>query len=268
MIKSGFALAVVCATALVWPVSAQEKLPTQMGGLVLSAWGGGAAFSDLQRFAAEARWQMPGGEFREQGFARRLTAETSPSFGVGVAYWFSQRWGVRVQAGMSPSRLEITVPEDEVARIPADSSLKSAEKLRSLQVSSLDAQVLYRLPFTPGGLVAPYALAGVGALRWAASGNEPMPPEALQAFAENGSRTRTAAVLGLGVLIPMQRHNYALSFELTDHLALTPFTRGTSAELQEGKVTVLTSRNAPPAEGRVHITNQVRILVGVALLVR
>ena len=266
--NSRFPLAVVCATVFAWPVSAQEKPPTQMGGLVLSAWGGGAAFSDLQRFAAEARWQLPGGEFREQEFARRLTAETSPAFGVGVAYWFSPRWGIRAQAGMSPSRLEITVPDDEVSRFPADSSMEGAGKLRSLQVSSLDAQVLYRLPVTPGGLITPYALAGVGALRWAASGNEPIPPEAQQAFAGRGSRTRTAAVLGLGVLIPMHRHNYALSFELTDHLALTPFTNGTSTELQEGSVTVLTKRSAPPAEGHVRVTNQVRILVGVALLVR
>jgi hypothetical protein len=144
---------------------------------------------------------------QEREFARRLSAETSPAFGIGVAYWFSPSWGVRAQAGVSPTRLEISVHEDDAARIPSDSSIETDGKFRSLRVSSLDAQVLYRLPTTPGGRVAAYALAGIGALRYAPSGDEPLPPEAQPTFAGTATRTRTAVVLGLGVLVPMQVRN-------------------------------------------------------------
>ena len=79
----GFALVLsIAGTA-----QAQERTPTTMGGLVLSAWAGGTAFSDLQRFSAEAQWQLPTGELQSRALDRRLSAETSAVIGIAAAYW-------------------------------------------------------------------------------------------------------------------------------------------------------------------------------------
>src|SRR5262245_11318912 len=91
----GFAL-VLSVTGM---AHAQERKPTTMGGVVLSAWGGGTAFSDLQRFSAEARWQLPTGEFQSRPLNRRLSAVTAPVIGIAAAYWLSPSWGVRTQLG-------------------------------------------------------------------------------------------------------------------------------------------------------------------------
>ncbi len=266
--KSRILIAVLLAVTATDAAQAQQRSSTTMGGLMLSAWGGGAAFSDLQRFSAEARWQLPTGETESRAFARRLSAETSPVMGVGAAYWFSRHWAVRAQAGFSPTRLEITVQENEVPHIPGETPMDASGRFGSMHIWSLDGQVLYRLPTTPGGRVAPYALAGLGMLRYSSSGNDPLPPEAEPAFSRESTRSKAAGVVGLGVLVPLHRHNYALSFELTDHIARTPFTSGTAAELQDGAVTVLTAQRTAPNIERVRMTNHVSLLVGVSWLHR
>ena len=245
---------------------AQDRKPNTMGGLVLSAWGGGTAFSDLQRFSAEARWQLPTGEFQSRALDRRLSAVTAPMIGIAAAYWWSPRWGMRTQLGYSPSRFDVTVPEDEMPRVQTQATKTDESHFRSLGIMSIDAQLLYRLPVTPGGRVAPYALAGVGMLRYSTTGNDPLPPEAQPAFSSRSSRNKPAGVFGLGVLVPLQREHYALSFELTDHIARTPFTRSAAALLQEGPLTVLTSQRTAPADDRVSMTNHVSLLVGFSWL--
>jgi hypothetical protein len=260
----GFAL-VLCIAG---NARAQERKPGTMGGLVLSAWGGGAAFSDLQRFSAEARWQLPTGELQSRALDRRLSAITSPVIGIALAYWWSPNWGIRTQLGYSPSRFDVSTPEDEMPRVEAQTTNPEESRFRSLGIMSVDAQLLYRLPFTPGDRVAPYALAGVGMLRYSTSGRDPLPPEAQPAFLTQSSRDKPAGVFGLGVLVPLQREHFALSFELTDHIARTPFTRSFAAQLLDGPVTVLSSQRTAPRDNRVNMTNHVSLLVGFSWLMR
>lgn len=244
-------------------VSAQD--PTRMRGFQLSASVGGAAFSALQHSEAEASWLTEDGQLERRQFARRLSAATAPVLAVGAAYWMNEHWGLRVQGGYAPTRLEVSVRDDDAEMIAVASESESSQRFRSLGVWSLDGQVLFRLPFTPRGRVAPYGFVGGGVLRYAARGREPLPPEAELTFGAGERPTHAAAVLGLGAIVPLERPNFALTFELSDRLTRTPVRAVSASGIQDGTVTVMTT---PATDSRVGLTNHVRLQVGIAWQLR
>jgi hypothetical protein len=151
-----------------------------------------------------------------------LGSETSFTFALSAGYWFSQWWGIRIQAGVAPSSLEISVSDRETDGIPFDSILNGSD-FGSLNVWTYDAGVLVRLPFTPRGRVAPYGFLGASRVEFQASTVQQLPPEA--GSFEGGRVVRPAAVISLGALVPLQRENLALAFELSSHVMKTPSER-------------------------------------------
>lgn len=247
-------------------VDAQQPL-TRMGGVILSAFAGGAAFTDLQRSEARAeRLQPPTNPIE---FTRRLSPETSPALALAAGYWFNESLGLRLHAGVALTRFEIGVSERDEAMIPADTALMPRAPFERLSIWSYDATVLIRAPITPRGRIAPYGLIGGGVLRYSPSGSASLPPEAATAFAGGSTLTRGAVVLGLGAIVPLQRNNLGLTFELTDHLSRTPVERTAPGLLAEGEsIRIVSSETNPGGKGRVATTNSVRLLIGVSLLLR
>jgi hypothetical protein len=251
------------------PVGAQQHHPlTRMGGLMLGAYGGGAAYSDLQRSEARAELlQPPGGSV---GFTRRLSPETSAVVAIAGGYWFSESWGFRLRGGFSPTRFTVSVSEREAAEIPTDTTLVPRAPFVRLTIWTFDATALFRIPVTPRGRVAPYALAGGGVLRYIAGEKGPVPPETRNVFDNGTNITRGAGVLGLGAIVPLQRRNLALTFELTDHIGSTPVKRPAAGTLAEGQnLRIVTSAtNDPAGGGRVSLTHNLGLLLGLTWLVR
>lgn len=249
------------------PAGAQNPL-TRMGGLILSAYAGGGAFSDLQRSRARAELIQP--PPNPIDFTRRLSPETSLTVAIAAGYWFNESWGFRLNAGLAPTRFEVSVSERERAALPSDTTVEPRAPFARLNVWSYDAVLLARAPFTPRGRVAPYGLIGGGVLRYRAAGSDPLPPEAAAVFDGGSTVNRVAIVIGVGAIVPLQRRNLALTFELTDHLSKTPVERAGTGLLAEGETIriVMAEPNVPAVEGRVNTTNYVRLLIGISWLRR
>jgi hypothetical protein len=241
-------------------VAAQQN-PTRMGGWIFSIVAGGSANSDLQRSEARAEW-LEAGNTESRLFARRLTAETSGVVGVSAGYWFNPFWGLRAQAAVAPSRLEIDVSQRETHDIPADVSVTGPSRFGAFRVWTYDAQLLFRAPVTPRGRVAVYGVVGGGLIKYDVSVDDGLPPEAIPAFADGEGTTQPVGVLGIGALVPLHRDNLAFSFELSDHVTRTPVRDAAeSMSLSDDRVQVTTGDEAGPP--RVRMVNHVRMLVGL-----
>jgi hypothetical protein len=260
----GLLVMVIGLTLIRSAASAQQHPLTRMGGLVLGAYGGGAAYSDLQRSPARAELLQPPGTAVD--FTRRLSPETSAVVAVSGGYWFSQKWGARLRGSVSPTRFTIAVSEREAAEIPTDTTLTPRAPFVRLTIWTFDAELLYRIPVTPRGRVAPYAFLGGGVVQYVAGENGPLPPEASNSFNSGESLTRGAGVIGLGAIVPLQRRSLALTFELTDHIDPTPVDRPAGGTLGEGqKVRIVSSSSGT---GRVDLTHNVGLVLGLSWLVR
>ncbi|MEX2280975.1 MAG: hypothetical protein WEE89_00640 [Gemmatimonadota bacterium] len=251
-------LAGVCLT--VGNAAAQQS-PTRMGGLMVSAFVGGSANSDLQRSGARAEWLARDGPESRQ-FARRLTAETAGVVGLSAAYWFNPYWGVRTQAAFTPSRLEIAVSQRETHDIPIDAEVTGPSRYGAFRVWTYDANLLFRAPVTPRGRVALYGFVGGGVVKYEVSVEQGLPPEAVQAFADQESKTQPVGVLGIGAMVPLHRKSLGLSFELSDHISRTPVQGSPESSIVGvNRVQVTTGEETGPS--RVQLINHVRILVGL-----
>jgi hypothetical protein len=252
------------------PANAQHNPLTRMGGLVVSVFAGGAAYTDLQRSAARVELSSEAGPPASAEFTRRLSPQTSPALALTAGYWFTPYWGIRGHVGMAPSRFGVVVSEREAALLPVDSLLLGPSHFAPVTIWTADVQVLIRAPFTPRGRVAPYGIVGAGVIRYDAGSSAPLPPEAEPAFAQKDVPTKAAIMIGAGAIVPLQRHNLALNFELTDHIARTPVERTPSRMLSQGSaIRVVTSElNDQSVAGRVRTTSHVRLLVGISWLIR
>jgi hypothetical protein len=249
--------AVIVAQGVPESAVAQHRL-TRMGGLVLSSWAGGAASSDLQRGLALVELEGFGGEQLTRRFSRRLGAATSFTFGLSAAYWFNPSWGIRIAAGVSPSSLEVSVSDRETSGIPLDSILQGAHRFGSLNMWTYDAGVLVRIPLTPRGRVAPYGFLGASRVEFQASTVGDLPPEAAS-FDTEQHPARLAGVVGAGAIIPLQRGNLALAFELSSHVMRTPAVRLRPTLLQGQEVDVLVTGVGES----VRVLSYVRLLMGL-----
>jgi len=212
---------------------AQRILDTRMGGVALSGLIGGAANTDLQRIA--------GPEGAAAAPLRRITADTSPVLAGAVGIWPSQFWGFRIQGSFAPTRLEIREPRE-------DGLVDESNLVRSnARLWTADLSFMIRAPVTPGRRIVPYLIIGGGVIGFQA--------DHVGAFAvatghELDSRSvEPAGVIGLGAHVPLQRHNLALTFELTDHIFTTPIENSASADIGED----------------VEVSNHVRLVTGLTL---
>lgn len=224
--------------AAAWLLSApaetagQRRLNTRFQGWVLTGWGGGAAFTDLQRAPLEV------GE-RSGSRVQRLMVDASPSVGVALGYWAKPSWGVRVQSGVALTRYSLLVPGE-----PNHAMVDSGGP--NLWIWSHDANLLVRAPVTPGGRIVPYGIAGGGVLFYKAAEDQRAGP-----FEFARTTYRPAFLLGLGAMVPLEQGGTALSFELLDHIARTPVEAPGGGE---------------PATGHVRWANHLRLTVGISVL--
>src|SRR5687768_10138206 len=200
--------------------TAQQAEPMRLAGFYVSAFSGGAAHSDLQRTSARAEWPVGTG-LERRDFSRRLAPATAPAVAAAMGYWWTPRWGTRLQASLIPSHFEVSVSQREQAGLPPDSLLMGDDRFSDLRIWSADLQLMFRAPFTPRGRVAPYAFLGGGVVRYEPVGNEPLPPEAVETF-RGRKPMELSAVLGGGAIVPLHRRGLALNFELSDRLVRTP----------------------------------------------
>ena len=263
---ASLAMAVVLNAGVASPGAAQVTAdPWFNGGTwMFTLEVGGAAFSDFEKTQAR-----PTGNDIELGdFSRRVSANTAGSVGGWISYWISRGWGVR--AGMSYVPSSFSVWNDETAQRALDDIApeSDAPHYASLGILMANASAVFRFPRS-FGRVAPYAIVGGGVIRYRASDDAELPPEARGRF-EDGSWQAGAALFGVGAAIPLQRRNLLMSFEFTNHLAKTPL-----GDYSDGQVFDLSgvSMQLDPdtelsGENRVGMTSHLRLALGLTLPLR
>lgn len=263
---ASLATAVLLAAGVVSPAAAQVTAdPWFTGGTwMFTLEIGGAAFSDFEKTQAR-----PLGEDVELGdFSRRVSANTAGSVGGWIGYWIGRGWGVR--AGLSYVPSSFSVWNDETAQRALDGIAPESDDQHyaSLGILMANASAVFRFPRS-FGRVAPYAIVGGGVIRYRASGDAELPPEALGRF-EDGSWQAGAAMFGVGAAIPLQRKNLLMSFELTNHLARTPLGDDSAGQVFDlsGVSMQLDPDSELSGENRVGMTSHLRLALGLTLPLR
>jgi hypothetical protein len=246
--------------ALAGPASAQRPSADRHFDakvLTLSAWVGGAAYTDFRQGEARIAGSRSPGDSD-----RRLSAETSVAFSAAAAYWPSSWWGVRVHGSYSPTRFELVPADtDEPALVPTS----GAQRLARLDVWLYDVDILFRAPVVLGR-VAPYGVIGAGRVNYRAlaSAGE-VPAEAVTAFSA-GTRAAWAGIVGLGAMIPLDNRDLMLSFEVTDHITRTPIDGLATGSRSAADATL--ELNPDGADGGDGFLNNLRLNVGLTLPIR
>jgi hypothetical protein len=256
----------LCVAALPLHAAAQAttQTPFRAGTWLLTVEVGGTAFSDLAR----TRARTVSNDVELGDFSRRVSARTAGSAGGSISYWIGDGWGVR--AGMSYVPTSFTVWNDDTFRRALDtgSSDDHDPSYASLDIWMAHASAVFRFPHA-FGRVTPYGLAGGGVIRYGASDDAAIPPEARAAFAD-GTWQGGAAMLGIGATIPLQRRNLLMSFELTNHISRTPLGARSAGELFElGSVAMQIDPDTDASgESEVGLTSHVRLALGLSLPLR
>jgi hypothetical protein len=223
---------------------------------------GGVAFSDFQRGTARATSPDP-----DLGtFQRRVSARTTATAGGSVTYWVFDGWGLRGSLSWAPSGFAVW-NEARAQEVLDAWSGGEREEYPGLSVWFADVAALFRLPAVLGRVV-PYGLVGGGLVEYRAARDAELPPEARTRFADGRSRS-PAGVLGLGAVIPLQRHNLLLNFEVSNHLVPTPLDdtgRGEWFEL--GGVPVQLEPDPRRGTDGIGLTSNVRLVIGLTLPLR
>lgn len=259
-------LVCVCAVLLPGPVHAQVSAEPwfRAGTFMLTVEVGGAAFSDFER--TQARPVDGGLELGD--FERRVSARTAGSAGAWASYWIRDGWGVRAGLAFVPS--SFTVWNEDVARTALESlrPAEAEETYASLSIWMASLSGVFRFPHSFGRVV-PYGIAGAGLVRYHASEDAAIPPEARGRFASGDWQTG-AGVIGVGAAIPLQRRNLLMSFELTNHISRTPLGNDSAGEMFDlGGVAMQIDPDASESgEGDVGMTSHLRLSLGLTLPVR
>jgi len=216
----------------------------QRGVVALSVAGGGIAFSDFRREAASLGPEEP--------FEQRLSAQTSILGSAALSVWLGRRVAVRVHGAWAPTRFDVR--STGALTVIADSTVS----LSRLDVWMYDVDLLIRLPLSVGR-VEPYAIAGAGAIEYRLrTGEDEVVPEPAALAFDGDRQRRLAGVLGLGAVIPLERHRLLLNFELSSHFARTPISEAAMPAVAAD----------PEADARVDevgYTSGVRLMLGLTL---
>jgi hypothetical protein len=222
---------------------------------------GGAAFTDFQR----ARARPAAGTHGVPDFQRRVSAATTFTAGAAATYWAGDGWGVRVAGAYTPTRF--SVQNEAHAQRILDELDGDTPRYAKLGTWSASGTGVFRLPLGLGRLV-PYGMAGVGAVQHRVVDDEEVPPEARERFADGGW-TGAAAVFGVGSVIPLQRKNMLLTFELTNHLTRTPLDdAGLGGWFDIGGVPLQLDEDPQRGGDGISLTSSLRLTVGLTLPLR
>ncbi|MGH7505152.1 MAG: hypothetical protein ACRELX_05860 [Longimicrobiales bacterium] len=247
-------IAIVAAAGLPDPALAQlapERL-FKAGAVTFGVAGGGAAYTAFQRGQAHAAGR---------DFDRRLSAQTSVALSATLTYWISGVFAVRAHGSYSPTRFVMSMPDEDAALFRA----AEPDPLASLGVLMADADVLLRAPVI-FGRIAPYGIIGAGVVDYRADpgSSSPLPVEAREAFA-SGSQRRFAGVIGVGALVPLERHDFFLTFELTNHMTRSPVAHTATSPTPSGAQTLVDADAWSNDEGEAGHTSAVRLMVGLTV---
>ncbi|HSK18161.1 MAG TPA: hypothetical protein VK912_03420 [Longimicrobiales bacterium] len=258
----------LCLCALVLPgdvyAQAAGDPSFRAGTFMLTVEVGGAAFSDFER--TQARPLDGGLELGD--FARRVSARTAGSAGAWASYWI--RDGLAVRAGISFVPSSFTVWNEDIARAAIE-SLRPAEAdptYASLSIWMASLSGVFRFPHS-FGRVTPYGIVGAGLVRYHASEDAVIPPEARGRFA-SGNWQKGAGVVGIGAAIPLQRRSLLMSFELTNHISRSPLGDGSAGEMFElgGVAMQIDPDDVSSGDGDVGLTSHIRLALGLTLPLR
>ncbi len=225
--------------------------------LTVSAWVGGAAYTDFRQ--GEARFGSGGAADSD----RRLSAETSVAFSAAAGYWPSAWWGVRLHGSYSPTRFALAFAETDPATVAVAAS--EEPRLARLDVWLYDVDVVFRAPVV-FGIVSPYGVVGAGRVVYRAHASDgEIPAEASTAFAA-GARGGWAGMIGLGAMIPLDDRDLMLSFEVTDHITRTPI--GKLAMGSRSAADRSMELNPDGTDGGDGLLSNLRLNVGLTLPIR
>lgn len=229
----------------------------QKGNVAITITAGGAAFSPFQR----AIEQPDTGALR---FERRVSAGTTGAVGADVAWWLGRVVGVRAHASYMPSRFAVQHDRAGEDWMREQASGEQPRSYARLSVWAADVSALIRPPLS-FGRVAPYAIVGAGVVSYRPQSSRRLPPEAEAAFT-GGARTSPAGVVGVGAWVPLEKGDLLLSFAVTDHITRTPVESGEAGTWRDGPNR--SSLYPDDTEGRVRLTSNVRLMVGLTIPLR
>lgn len=249
------------ALAATTPAAAQAP---GRGAFTVSVYSGGAAFTGFQGLWIEPREpnRMP----EESALRGDLSGAAAAAFGVSGTYWFGD-WGIRSQLGYAASSLEVRMDEEAEALIGEHERNGSLSEFHDLGVYVADLGVAFRLPIALGP-VLPYASASIGAVSYEISSAGPDHTELLGNLAA-GRRIKPAVGFAAGAFVPLQMNDFALFFELSNHVTPTPVAEGSPEDGLRSRTLEarLVGRDAPQdadAPSRVGMTSNVRFVAGFA----
>lgn len=227
LMRSSLVLAALLAAA---PLHAQSGVqPPQ--GWSLGLFIGGSAFTDFQRSNVRSVGMTPSGRPYDLEYVRRIGAATSGTVAGTLAFWPSRNWGGRARGAYAPSHFETEIPQADAEAMEGPAGAPEATPLAALTISSLEGQLLFRMP-TIHNRIMPYGIVGGGVIRYMPGGGGVIPDEAELDF-EAGARTRPDATVGLGAMLGLQKKGWGLHFELVDQISRSPVTGG---DLEGGRL--------------------------------
>lgn len=224
---------------------------------------GGAAFSALRSQLVTARI-LEGEHTGERSFERLIAPESSTAAALLATWWLSPRWGVRVAAAYAASALSIRLEERD-RRFLEREGAGDESSYADLAVWLAEASLLVAVR-PPVRRVQPYLVLGGGVVLYDPdeSYGEPMPVGIREVMAEQSRKAQPALVVGAGARIPLEPGPLALTFELTDHVTLSPFDRTEPAIVErDGLRLELDAPSEDPPGTRV--VNHIRFAAGVSI---
>lgn len=228
---------------------AQEIRPV----VTLGVFGGGGAFSDLQR--QDLRLIHP-----TSGIVRlddqTVAAHPGAAVGAHLTYWRGS-WGLRLQGGYGNTRVDVQRAGSAGEDGPSGDGA-------AVDLWNYDLAIAFRLPLSLR-VARPYAVVGGGGIEYRLKpGDDAAGPMWL--FGGETKKTHMAGLVGVGAEVPLASRGFALAFEVDNHFSRTPVAarEGTWSDGEGSESTPSSDRtDLPSTTRRVNFVNQVRVKVGL-----
>ena len=246
----GVALVLFGVCALAHPAAAQVD-DEPRSTLAVTLYGGGAAFSDLQR--RSVLYAVAGEEARQ--FDQAVSAAPAVFGGLHVAFWPSPTWGIRATYSATRSHFETYSLERGGS---ADATDPAAAPAR-LSMHHIGGDFIFRLPIRVRR-VGSYAFLGAGRTTYMTG--EPESDAALRTTPRE--RSRVTGTIGAGARVPLQRERLSLEFELASYVGRAPWS---ADEVRSGDVATIQMKGESEVP-EVSLVNHARLSVGLRYVVR
>lgn len=252
--------ALAAALLLAWtPAEAQES-PTPGGGrrvaITATVHAGGIAFTRFQNVTVEA----PAAP--EPSYPASIAASTAASLGADLTVWFAPWLGARLHFVYAPSSFELRLAEEDRTEVLGEDADYQGLDYSDLSLFSMTVSAVLALPIASTH-VAPYALFGAGGSILSADARGAQGLDS--AFQGQGISIRAIGVAGIGLKIPLEEAGISLSFELTDHVAISPIgSNDDRVLLDTGELRVVNRAHARAVDTNAHYVHAVGIAAGMS----